>query len=655
MSSPYRRLLTLLAGVSLALGIGIGSSATSPHASADESAAAHGKPSGGPGSGGTGVSGNQHGGTTGPPTPRPPAAVPLAGGWSYLADPGDVGRAQGWGQGRAPRTGWTPVSIPHDFNPVVAGAGDTGMVGWYRETFTGPSIATGRAWVVAFESVRRNAEVWLNGYPIGTNHDPYGPFALPATSLMPGATNTLIVRVDNARGAGSFPEDWWNWGGITGPVALQPTGRIAVQDLGVTPELSCSYRCGDLRVQGTLTNRSATALTPRVLVRVTSPAGASTTLTHRLKAIKPRAASTVAFPVKVAAPLALWSPSRPSLYRVQVETLVGDRVEQATTMSVGMRSARVSRGILYLNGQRLWLHGAAIHEDISGQGAALGDGDINTIVSQLRSLGANITRAHYQLSPRLLDALDQAGILVWAQPPVDHADAMLRSGGGRSRALGMLRSTLIADRNHPSVIIDSVGNELSATPGTTPGTARYITQAIALARRLNPTVPVALDIYCYPNFPAQKIYAKLDVIGISSYFGWYPGPTGHTIADFNQLQPYLQLQHRRYPHQALAISEFGAEALYDGPPSTKGTYEFQSNYLQQTFGVLDHLSFMNGAIYWTLREFAVSPGWIGGATLPAGYASDDIHHKGLIAYNGTEKPAFTVAQHLFAMLPSYVH
>ena len=91
-----------------------------------------------------------------------------------------------------------------------------------------------------------------------------------------------------------------------------------------------------------------------------------------------------------------------------------------------MRSVQVRGGILYLNGQRLWLHGAAIHEDIPGRGAALNDGDIDTIVSELRSVGANITRAHYLLSPRLLDALDAAGIMVWAQPPVDHADAMLR-------------------------------------------------------------------------------------------------------------------------------------------------------------------------------------------------------------------------------------
>jgi beta-glucuronidase len=71
-------------------------------------------------------------------------------------------------------------------------------------------------------------------------------------------------------------------------------------------------------------------------------------------------------------------------------------------------------------------------------------------------------------------------------------------------------------------------------------------------------------------------------------------------------------------------------------------------------GVLNRLSFMNGAIYWTLREFAVGPGWTGGLTLPAGTVPDGIHHKGLIAYDGTVKPAFAVAQRLFAATPSFV-
>ena len=571
----------------------------------------------------------------------PPAPIMLGSGWLYR---GATGRT------------WSPVTIPNDFNPRISVAGsDKGAVAWYRVAFRGPRRAAGRSWSVHFESVRRRAVVWLNGRRLGVHLGPYVPFSFPATTVVPGKRNVLTVRVDNVRGPTAFPEDWWDWGGITGPVALEPAGRLSLDDLGVTSELGCGHTCGDLLVQGTLRNTSALALPADIVVRVTSPSGATSVTRRPLGRLAPGGSTAVSLRVPVRRPLALWSPHSPALYRVQVDVVAGDRVEQTHTLQTGMRSVQVRGGVLYVNGRRLWLHGAAIHEDVQGRGAALSDGDIDTIVSNLRSVGANITRAHYLLSPRLLDALDAAGIMVWAQPPVDHADPVLATSAGRSRALAELRSTLIGDRSHPSVIVDSIGNELTPVPDSTPGTRSYLTQAIALARKLNPTLPVALDTYCYPGYPAQRIYSKLNVIGISSYFGWYPGQPGHSIASFSAMKPFLQSSHRRYPNQALVVSEFGAESRYDGPATTRGSYQFQSGYLERTYAVLDQLPFMNGAIYWTLQEFAEGPGWVGGASLPPGVVPDGLHHKGLIAYDGTEKPAFSVAARVFAQLPPYIH
>ncbi len=370
--------------------------------------------------------------------------------------------------------------------------------------------------------------------------------------------------------------------------------------------------------------------------------------------MRPGASAQVSFRVSVPGPINLWSPSDPALYQVTVRTIAGPRVEQVDSLRIGMRSVQVRGGALYLNGQRLWLHGAAIQEDMPGAGAALTPLSIETIVSELHAVGANVTRAHYLLSQQLLDALDAAGIMVWSQAPVDHADGALQSAGGRTTALALLRSTLLGDRNHPSVIVASLGNELSPVPSQTLGTETYLTQGIPLVRELDPAAVVGLDIYGYPGFPRQPVYSELDVIGVSDYFGWYPGPPAHSIADISGLAPYLEQLHGWYPTQAIAISEFGAEALYDGPATVKGTYEFQSDYLQQTFAEIDQLPFLNGAIYWTLREYAVVPGWTGGAVLPAGVVADGLSHKGLIAYDGTEKPAFAVAQLLFADPPAYV-
>ncbi len=590
----------------------------------------------------------------GPLSTAPPPAVPLTGGWRFAPDPNDAGLAGGWALRPALVTTWTAVAIPHDFNPVISAASNRGSVGWYAIRFTGPRVTPGRSWSVRFESVRRNAEVWLNGVELGTSSDPYTPFSLPAGSLLPGRPNLLVVRVDNVKGRDPLPEDWWNWGGIVGPVTLEPRGRISLAGLGVVGQLGCAYRCASLAVQGTLQNNTPSPARADVVLRVSSPTGAVSWIRHRGPLLPPRAALPISFAVPVRGPLSLWSPDHPSLYGVQAETVLGGRIEQQDSLRTGMRSVQVRHGVLYLNGRRLWLHGAAIHEDVAGRGAALSDGDIDTIVSELRSVGANITRAHYLLSPRLLDALDAAGIMVWAQPPVDHAGAVLGSPSVRARALSMLRSTVIGDRSHPSVIVNSLGNELTPEPERSPGTSAYLQQASALVRRLDPGTPVALDTYCYPGFPAQNVYRGLDVLGISSYFGWYSGPPGHSIASFDQLARFLEQSHARYPEQALVVSEFGAEGLFSGPAAVKGSYAYQSDYLSRTLQTLGRLPFINGSIYWTLREFAVSPGWRGGASLPPGATTDGIHHKGLIAYNGIEKPAYAVAQQDFSKLPAFV-
>jgi hypothetical protein len=583
------------------------------------------------------------------------APIALSHGWRYTADPSNSGLWQAWPQGGSAGTDWIPVSMPNDFNPAVIPSGNRGQVGWYAVSFTGPRAPRGHSWRIAFESVRRNAQVWLNGVKVGASSDPYAPFSVPAKTLVPGARNRLVVRVDNLKGPGALPEDWWNWGGIMGPVSLEPVGRVSFGAVTVTPRLRCRLRCASLAVSGMLTDNAPRALRPQLAVTVTAPAGATWTV----HAEQPRMPARGSRPFTVTVPIhgrpALWSPASPALYRVGVRAVVAGTTEQATSLRTGLRTVRVRRGLLYLNGRRLWLHGAAIHEDIAGHGAALTDGDIARIVSELKALGANVTRAHYLLSPRLLDALDAAGIMVWSQAPVDHADPVLRSPSGRAQALALLRSTLIGGRNHPSVIVDSVGNELTPTPDTVAGTRAYLLQAVPLVHRLAPGIPVALDTYCYTNYPAQKIYDTLDVLGISSYFGWYSGSRTHSIASFSQLRPFLELTHRRYPKLALAVSEYGAEAIDDGSAGTKGSYEFQSNYIEDTLDVLDGLPYMSGSIYWTLREFAVAPGWTGGAKLPAGAAPDGIHHKGLIAYDGAVKPAFTVTRQLFARQPPFVH
>ena len=583
--------------------------------------------------------------------------VALDEGWSFVADPGDeglgAGRATGGGEG------WQEVDVPHVMLPEPVEENMPGTVGWYRTTFEGPESEDGRGWAVRFGSVRREATVWLNGRQIATNSDPYTPFTVPLDGLREGEDNMLVVRVDGRKGV-EPREGWWNWGGIVRPVALEPLGRVEYEGAAVMSDVSCNDggKVCDARVlvDGWVHNRSDRPQRPEVAVELRRSKEEEGAIAARGAAraptIAPGERTRVRFAVPVTGPLDLWAPETPDLYTAAVETTLGDEVEDVHTQRVGLRQVDVRDGLLHLNGRVVELRGASIQEDAPGRGPALTDEDIERTVSRLKALNANVTRAHYLLDRRLLDRFDEEGILVWSQAPVYHRDDLLVDAKRRSLELQSVRGTVLAARAHPSVITHSVANELDPWPDRRQTTGDFLRRAADVTADLDPTLPLSLDILSYPRVERQQVYDRFDLIGINSYYGWYEGKEERSTANLADLEPYLRAMHDKYPEHALVITEFGAESTYSGSPRDKETYEFQVEYIRDNLEVVDRLPFVNGAIYWTLREFAVKPGWVGGFERP-GAQRDGIHRKALITYDGRPKPAWDVTRAMFASTPLY--
>jgi len=585
-------------------------------------------------------------------TPQP---IALDAGWQYRADPDDAGDEAGWRSGDLEEA-WEDVAVPHVFNPNPVDSEFLGTIGWYRLRLPTPATPAGFSWALRFEGVRRKATVYLNGRRIGFNSNPYEPFDVPATSLRPpGELNTLVVRVSNIRST-SLREGWWNWGGITRPVSLQPVGQVSWDDVGVLSDTDCpdNGTCKAVaRTDGTLVNHTGQAVRPELSITLTSPSGVVTTRSYTAPELPPHGSARVGFPAVLAGTPELWSPKAPNLYDVDLRVRVGDAVTQESHRRFGFRFIRVQNGALYLNGHRLQVRGASIQEDMPGRGAGLHDEDIEQIIADLKALGANVTRAQYPLGERLLSRLDEEGILVWSQAPVYHADESLKTLAGRRAALREVRHTVLVARNHPSVMTHSVANELSPYADSMPGTRKFLISAAKAARSLDDTVPASLDLLSYPNIPRQRSYLGFGLLGINSYYGWYKGKAGpQSVARFSDLAPFLRDMKRKYPRQAQMITEFGAEATFKGPANVKETFAFQSRYVDRTLKVVDRMPWLSGAIYWTVREFYVKPRWDGGARRK-GVVRDALHNKGLLKYDGTPKPAFFEAKRLFAATPIY--
>jgi beta-glucuronidase len=571
----------------------------------------------------------------------------MDGPWLLRLDPQDLGLGQRLFAQRD-IDGWSATTVPNAWNTGDNSlASFLGSVAWYRKDFRLPSSARTLAWIVRFESANFHATVWLNGRKLGDHVGGYLPFELDLKGVNRRGVNRLVVRVDNRRPladssglAGEQPQPpggWWNYGGLLREVYLRRVDRVDIANVQVQPTLRCP-RC------------SATVLT-RATVRNVAARSEHVHLTGRFGTlpldfgtltIAPRASVTFSRALVVKRPK-LWSPAHPNLYGMRLSATAAQDGRKPTlaagyTLRTGIRSLVVTRGgQLLLNGNVVHFRGVAIHEDTLTQGAAMDNATRARLVALTRDSGATLVRSHYPLHPEFQELADRKGLLLWSEIPAPYQlpEADLGRAPFRALALQELREDIVANRNHPSVAVWSVGNEMPSAAGR--NQASYLRTAAALVRQLDPTRPVGLAFAGHPETPCQAAYAPIDVLGMNDYFGWYTG-FGGNIADRDQLPAFLDQLRRCYPTKAIAVTEYGAEANRDGPVEEKGTYAFQSDFIAYHLGVFASKPWLTGSVYWALQEFRVRPGWGGGNP----WGTPPFHTKGVVRLDWTEKPGYAV-------------
>jgi beta-glucuronidase len=549
-------------------------------------------------------------------------------------------------QGGSRRT----VTVPNAWNAT----GDTlkdflPKIATYTKSFDLPGAGTRRDWVIRFESVNYRAQVTLNGHRLGSHQGAFTPFEFVVPhSILRRGTNTLEVRVDaRHRSTQDFPfagigsdnepsAGWWPYGGILREVYLREVDRVDLDTVAVQPKLPCAtcpasvafhvdaHNVSDAAQRATVT---ATFGSQRTTLGTTVlSAGGSSTLSGRLVVRDPK----------------LWEPGSPTLYPVKVVARVGKRIVQTWSLNTGIRSIRVdANGVTLLNGKVLNARGFSLHEDWPGEGGAQSNQTRDEQLDWIQQAGGTMLRSHYPLHPHVYEEADRRGLLVWDEVPVYQISTSdLSKAPVRELADQYLHDNVVANINHPSIIVWSVANELNAKVGT--AQSRFIKHSVNLVKRLDTTRLIGQAFAGYPSSGCQKGYGPLTALGVNLYFGWYTGRLGE-IADRTALSDYMDMVHRCYPHKAIFATEWGAEANRDGPADEKGTYAFQSQWVRDTLNVFDTKPWLAGTTYWTLQEFRIRPDWDGSNPYP----TSPLHQKAVITYDGVKKPAFDVLAQMY--------
>jgi beta-galactosidase len=428
---------------------------------------------------------------------------------------------------------WRSLNLPHDWsvegkfskdNPATPEGGALpGGIGWYRKSFTVPASSKGKLVYIDFDGVYQKSKVWINGHLLGFRPNGYISFRYELTPYLNfGGNNVIAVKVDNSVQPNSR---WYSGSGIYRNVWLVTTAKTAINHWGTF-------------VTTTDVSNASAKVNIKVSVKHGSSAAGLVVKTTLYDALGKAVAGGGSIPSKaqlqdtifetnttlgVKNPT-LWSVDKPYLYKAVTQVLSGKTVIDEYTTPVGIRyfNFDVDKGFS-LNGKAMKILGVCDHHDLGSLGAAINTRALERQLQILKAMGCNgIRTSHNPPAPELLDLCDKMGFIVmdeafdcweWEKVKYDY-HLFFKEWHKRD-----LEDQILRDRNHPSVMIWSIGNEIPQQHDTT--ALRIAPELAAIVHSLDTTRPITAA----NNNPDKnnKIISSgaIDLVGYNYHEGEY--------------------------------------------------------------------------------------------------------------------------------------
>ena len=457
---------------------------------------------------------------------------------------------------------WKAVTLPHDWVVDLPFAREAShshgyktvgfkypetSVGWYRKTFTVPAEDQGKHFTIRFDGIFRNADVWVNGFWLGKEPSGYATQVYDITEYLDyGGENLVTVRAD-----ASLEEGWFYEGaGIYRHVWLEKTAPVHVAPFGTFVHSGITGDEAVVTVETTVRNSSAVASAFSLRHTVLDADGkvvASVSVAAKPLEAKADAESVLSFPLVRPT---LWDLDSPYLYTLRTEVVSEGVTVDTYDTPFGVRSIRfdADQGF-FLNGRRVEIRGVNQHQDHAGVGSAIPDALQEFRLRELKRIGVNAVRtSHNPATPEMLDACDRLGILVLEEN---------RLTGVNDEHVRLLSRMIERDRNHPSIILWSIGNEEWGTEWSDKGTRitasmrEYChrmdpTREVTVASSSGPHILVTADVAGYnyilqhkidalrAQYPARKAVGTEETTGCGSRGVYFDDAPAGRMASLNR-------------------------------------------------------------------------------------------------------------------------
>jgi len=395
---------------------------------------------------------------------------------------------------------WRALDLPHDWsiegkfskdNPATPDGGALpGGIGWYRKSFTIPASSKDKKVYIDFDGVYQKSTVWINGHELGFRPNGYISFRYDLTPYLKfGGNNVIAVKVDNSVQPNSR---WYSGSGIYRNVWLVTTNKVAIDHWGTfitTPEVS--DQSAVVHVQTHVKNVTQNPARVVLATTIYNPSGKAVLTLNSAEADVAKS-NYIAQEIKIDNPV-LWSIEHPALYKVVTKVMVGKAVldEYVTPFGIRYFEFDADKGFS-LNGKHMKILGVCEHHDLGSLGAGLNYRALERQLQMLKDMGCNgIRTSHNPPAPELLDLCDKMGFVVmdeafdcWEKGKVKY-DYNLFFKDWHKRDL---EDQVLRDRNHPSVIMWSIGNEIPQQGDTS--ALRIAPELAAIVHSLDKTRPL---------------------------------------------------------------------------------------------------------------------------------------------------------------------
>src|SRR6266480_4628594 len=527
---------------------------------------------------------------------------------------------------------WRALDLPHDWsiegpfseqNPAgVAGGALPGGVGWYRKSFVVPRSDSGKLVFVEFGGVYRNSEVWVNGSYLGKR--PYG-YSLFRYALTPHlhyrVRNVIAVRVDNSQQPNSR---WYSGSGIYRHVRLVTSDPMHVAQWGTyitTPVVSVDS--SHVTIRTSLRNERRVEQPIVLSTVVYDSAGREVAAVSTMGRIPGDSVAELVQDLTVSRPV-LWSVERPYLYRAVSRVRCGNRLCDTYTTPFGVRSFvfRADSGF-FLNGRPVKIRGVCLHHDLGALGAAVNTRAIERQLQIMRAMGVNALRtSHNPPAPELLDLTDRMGFVVmdeafdmWKEEKTPY-DYHLDWDAWHVRDLSDM---VLRDRNHASVFIWSIGNEVMEQWNNGDSTAAPIARELAgIVRALDPTRPITQA--ANNGSPQNPVFhaGALDLLGHNYHHEvWKDFPTQYPGAKFIITEAMSDLNSRgvyEQPSDSVANYYWPYDKTKGPQPPANGrlssydnSHAFWGSLHEESLRLFERYPFLSGIFIWQGIDYLGEP------------------------------------------------